>query len=134
MRRRVTPQDRIAALMEDDNSMSAIGYEDAGPAELPQDQPTSGSEVADGRSNRPITNVRECAATGCANNVKGGKCSLSIISINEEGGCDNYEARADEDDLRDQENIRNIGDMMPSSPDLPSNISAIISKFDPSAR
>lgn len=67
-------------------------------------QPGAGEQVSnvgpqfdqDGRqpTDDQVTQMQQCAASGCMHN-EAGRCGLGSIDINEHGGCAQYEASAD---------------------------------------
>jgi len=131
----MTPQQRIAILMETyELGQAEVGDPaDGSPVRMNSDPPSSGAEVLDGRSHQRVTQMRECCATGCSYNTKGRLCSLDSITINDEGGCDDYVAAVDEDEKQDSDTISKIADMLPASPDHPSSLGNMYGKFNPGA-
>jgi len=89
-------------------------------------------EAVDGRSNRTTTQVRTCAASGCAHWADN-NCSLNTIEVNKQGGCGNYEA-AQEDDDPECDVIMGISDMMPDMIDLPAPPDNLAGRFNPGHR
>lgn len=123
---KMSAQDIIAALMEGEPA-------DGAPLRSPTDKPTSGTQVTDGLSNMPITQLKECDAQSCSNWVDG-RCSLTAVSINQTGGCANYAAKSedyDRNDVYDSKNISSISDAMPDSIDRPSGFQNMTGRFNP---
>ncbi len=134
--RRITPDD-IAVLMEDFSSN--FGQDPtASAARMPADLPMAAAQVTDGVGKQRHTEMRECVAESCTNNLQGRTCGLSAIEINREGGCGSYEPRAEQcedDDVpsADAETIIGISAMMPAEADHPAQLSNMHGKFNPGA-
>lgn len=123
MPKRPTQQEIIASLMTEDYGSNLGQDPNAGPARMPSDPPT-GARVTDDSSQRH-TEMQQCAAENCSNNLQGRFCGLAAVAINQQGGCENYEASGDsryedDDPDQDQETIIGISALMPSEVDVPS--------------
>lgn len=124
-RTRQTAQEQIASLMLEDFGSNLGQDPNAGPSYTPSDPP-SVVRVTDAVGGDRHTEMRQCSAEGCANNLRGRSCGLAAVEINQEGGCSSYEARGDsryedhDEPDEDQETIIGISAMMPSEVDVPS--------------
>lgn len=128
-RRRLTGPELIASMMIEDCGSNFGQDPTAGPERMPINQ-AAGLHVIDAVGTERHTEMRECSAQSCANNVKGRHCGLAAISINDHGGCDNYEADEEEecdDEVPDEdaETIIGISKLIPNEFDVPTGRGAI---------
>lgn len=132
-------QEQIAALMGGADSMEANHQDHKMNSVngLPSDDSDgAGSNVVDGRSDMAQTQVKSCSASSCKFNVDGA-CSKTAITISQTGGCEDYEASSDnydEQDAQDDETIAGISTAIPDSPEHPSALSNMVSKYMPNNR
>lgn len=77
--------------------------------------------------------VRSCSAANCRHNSDGARCTLEVVTINDSGGCSEYEAAADDfhDPDRDEATIAGISTMIPELPDHPSSTHNMVGKYMP---
>ena len=124
--RRLTIQEEIASNMMEDYGSNLGQDPNAGPVSMPSDAP-GGAEVIDAVGDERHTEMRECSAIDCANNLRGRSCGLAAIQVDRRGACGSYESRGasryEDDEVgpdEDEETIIGISTMMPTQVDLPS--------------
>lgn len=105
MTRKPTPREIAEMIREDQYGLPMLSQ---GPGEMsgpmnagPQFDQGGGAGDNEGREDVP-TQMNQCSATSCAHN-QGGRCSLEAIEINERGGCEQFEAGADNAEAQDDD-------------------------------
>lgn len=132
--RRPTAQEHIASLMLEDYGSNLGQNPNAGPTHIPSDPPSI-VRVTDAVGGDRHTEMRQCSAESCGNNLRGRSCGLAAVEINQHGGCSSYEARGDgryddhDEPDEDSETIIGISAMMPGEVDMPSQRGSFAGQF-----
>lgn len=96
MTRKPTPAELADYITEDQYGLPMLSQEPGGMESGQNMGPMfdQGGDAGDNDGQDTETQVSQCAAITCSNN-KGGRCGLEAVEINDRGGCEQFEAGAD---------------------------------------